>query len=70
VLNEVEQGTPVVIERRGVQYVLRVEPSRRSRKRKRRSAIEVLDPAVATGQWRWSLTSNGLRWRGSTRRTI
>jgi antitoxin (DNA-binding transcriptional repressor) of toxin-antitoxin stability system len=67
VLNEVEQGTPVAIERRGVRYVLRVERPRRERRR--RSAIDVLDPAVAKGQWQWTLTSDGLRFGGRRRRS-
>ena len=59
VLNEAEQGVPIVIERRGVRYVLKVERPRRTRKS--RSAIEVLDPAVASGAWQWTLTAGGLR---------
>lgn len=60
VLNEAERGVPVVIERRGVRYVLRAEPPPR-RDRARRSAIETLDPAVARGQWQWSWTAKGVR---------
>lgn len=65
VLDEAEQGNPVVIERRGVRYVLAVEsaPQRRSR----RSAIETLDPAVDNGQWQWTLTGKGVRFSGRRR---
>ena len=65
VLNEAERGAPVVIERRGVRYVLRAEPARRGG-RSRRSAIETLDPAVARGHWQWSWTPKGVRF-GRTR---
>jgi antitoxin (DNA-binding transcriptional repressor) of toxin-antitoxin stability system len=51
-LDEAERGVPVVIERRNVRYVLRVESSR-ARPRKRTSVIETLDPAIADGQWTW-----------------
>jgi hypothetical protein len=59
-LNEAERGTPVAIERRGVRYVLRVEAPP-GRGRSLRSAIETLDPAVASGQWQWSWSPKGLR---------
>lgn len=59
-LNEAERGTPVVIERRGVRYVLRAEAAPR-RSRVRRSMIETLDPAVARGQWQWTWTPKGVR---------
>ena len=60
VLNEVEHGVPVVIERRGVRYVLRAEQTPK-RGRPRRSAIETLDPAVARGQWQWTWTAKAVR---------
>lgn len=66
VLSEAEQGIPVIIERRGVRYVLRVE--RPKRQRKPPSTIEVLDPAVTTGQWTWTPTAGGLRFGGRRRR--
>jgi len=59
-LNEAERGTPVVIERRGVRYVLHAEAAPR-RRRVRRSMIETLDPAVAQGQWQWTWTPKGVR---------
>ena len=65
VLDEVEQGNPVVIERRGVRYVLRVEPA--ARKRSAKSAIETIDPAVESGQWQWTPTAKGTRFSGRRR---
>jgi antitoxin (DNA-binding transcriptional repressor) of toxin-antitoxin stability system len=67
VLNEAERGVPVVIERRGVRYVLRAEPAR-PRRRTRPSFIEILDPAVAEGQWQWTWTREGIRFRPGRRR--
>ncbi len=65
-LDEAERGAAVVIERRGVRYVLRAERTPR-RRRTRRSVIETLDPAVAQGQWEWAWTPEGLRPRGRRR---
>lgn len=59
-LDEAERGVPVVIERRGVRYVISVE-SRKARPGRRQSIIETVDPAIAAGQWTWAWTSRGLR---------
>jgi antitoxin (DNA-binding transcriptional repressor) of toxin-antitoxin stability system len=59
-LDEVERGLPVVIERRGVRYVISVE-SRKARPGRRRSVIETIDQTVAAGQWTWTWTARGLR---------
>ena len=59
-LDEVERGVPVVIERRGVRYVISLQP-RKARAARRPSVIETLDPAIATGQWTWTWTARGLR---------
>jgi hypothetical protein len=67
VLNEAERSGSVVIERRGVQYVVRAtrkSPLRRAR----RSVIETLDQAVAAGQWQWRTTPGGVRFSGRRRR--
>jgi antitoxin (DNA-binding transcriptional repressor) of toxin-antitoxin stability system len=66
-LDEVERGVPVVIERRGVRYVLAVE-ARKSRPARRQSVIETIDPAVADGQWTWASTSRGLRFKKPAKR--
>ena len=66
VLDQADRGVPVVIERRGIRYSLKAErpaPVRRQKK----SAIEILDPSVAEGQWTWDLGHGGLRFRGSRR---
>jgi antitoxin (DNA-binding transcriptional repressor) of toxin-antitoxin stability system len=59
-LDEVERGVPVVIERRGVRYVISLQP-RKARAARRPSITETLDPAIAAGQWTWTWTARGLR---------
>ena len=58
-LDEADRGQPVIIERNCVRYRLSVE-----RQRRRRSpaspAIEILDAAVADGNWTWKWTPVGL----------
>jgi antitoxin (DNA-binding transcriptional repressor) of toxin-antitoxin stability system len=66
-LDEVERGVPVVIERRGVQYVISVQ-SRKARRGRRPSIIETVDPAIAAGQWTWLSTAKGLRFKPAKRR--
>ena len=67
-LDETERGLPVIIERRGVQYRLSVEPATPRRVRKSRpSMIEIVDPAVAEGRWNWEWTATGLKFRGRRR---
>jgi antitoxin (DNA-binding transcriptional repressor) of toxin-antitoxin stability system len=66
-LDEAEKGVPVIIERKGVRYRLAVDkpaPARRARQ----PHIEILDPAVAEGQWTWDATSAGLKFRGKRRK--
>lgn len=63
VLDEAEAGNPIVIERRGVRYVLRVE-NQPQRRRKVSSSIETVDPDVARGQWTWELSAKGVRFKG------
>jgi len=65
-LDEAERGVPVIIERKGVRYRLVVEKAVSSRK-PRRSHLEILDPAVAGGQWSWEWTPKGLTFRGKRR---
>lgn len=60
-LDEAERGVPVVIERRNVRYVLRVE-SKPPRPR-RPSVIDTVDPVIASGQWTWTWTPGRLQVR-------
>jgi hypothetical protein len=65
-LNEADRGTPVIIERRGVQYRLAREPERR-RTTPRKPVIERIDPVVAGGEWSWEWTPDGLILAGPRR---
>ena len=66
-LDEAEKGIPVIIERKGVRYRLAVEKPRTIRKT-RKPRIEILDPAVESGEWTWAWTPKGLAFRGRGRR--
>ena len=59
ILDEAEKGTPVVIERRGVQFRLIAEPRRPSAGTET-ALFDFVDPAVATGQWSWKSGPGGL----------
>lgn len=61
-LDEAERGVPVIIERKGVRYRLAVEAPK-AKRRARHPAIELLDPAIAEGQWSWKWVAGGLRFR-------
>jgi antitoxin (DNA-binding transcriptional repressor) of toxin-antitoxin stability system len=59
ILDEAEKGTPVVIERRGVQFRLIAEPGRPSGGAKP-ALFDFVDPAVVRGQWSWTSGPRGL----------
>ena len=61
-LDEADRGRPVIIERNGVTYRLSVERRRRPAP-KASPSIEILDSAVADGNWTWEWTSGGLTFR-------
>jgi antitoxin (DNA-binding transcriptional repressor) of toxin-antitoxin stability system len=60
-LDEVERGVPVVIERRGVRYVISLQARKARAAPRRPSIIETLDPGIAAGRWTWTWTGRGLR---------
>ena len=60
VLDAAERGEDVIIERRGVRYVVRAERSTSSSRRARKPLIEFVDPAVTAGEWTWSWKPGGL----------
>jgi hypothetical protein len=67
-LDEAERGIAVFIERRGTRFRLSVEPETSVRRSRRKPRIEVLDRAVADGQWSWSWSPRGLSFRARKRR--
>ena len=63
-LDQADQGVPIIIERRGTRYVLALAPQSGARRTTRRKPrIEILDPAVAEGEWTWAATAKGLAFR-------
>ena len=67
VLDSVEHGEPVIIERRGARFLLRAEPVRSRGRRAPRKIIEIIDPAVADGQWTWRWRANRVRFTARSR---
>ncbi|MEX2271429.1 MAG: hypothetical protein WD690_08170 [Vicinamibacterales bacterium] len=67
-LDEADRGLPVVIERKGVRYSLKVEKPAAPRRRPRKSIITYMDPAVEAGQWTWDWRPGGLRFRDRRRK--
>jgi hypothetical protein len=68
-LDEVDRGVPVIIERKGVRYrISRDTPKTRTGLRSRKPIIEIVDAAVAGGEWTWDWRPGGLRFRSKRRR--
>jgi antitoxin (DNA-binding transcriptional repressor) of toxin-antitoxin stability system len=61
-LDAADQGKPVLIERRGVTYELTVRKAP-ARKKKGTPQIDILDPAIATGNWTWDWKKGDLQFR-------
>jgi antitoxin (DNA-binding transcriptional repressor) of toxin-antitoxin stability system len=60
-LDAAERGRPVVIERRGVRFLVHAQPRGRHRRPARRKSIfESVDRAVAAGEWTWSWKAEGV----------
>lgn len=66
-LDAAERGQPVLIERRGVRFVVEARRRPRPRRGRRRSIFDRLDPAIAAGEWTWSWKRDGLRFRSRPR---
>ena len=62
-LDDAERGVPVFVERKGVRYRLSVEPLTAPRKPRGKPRIEVLDRAIAEGQWTWDWSPGRLKFR-------
>ncbi|MDP2603421.1 MAG: hypothetical protein Q8S00_12635 [Deltaproteobacteria bacterium] len=66
-LDAAERGESVVIERRGVRFLVQPERQTISKKTRRKPVIEIVDPAVAKGIWQWEWKPDGLRFSKSAR---
>jgi hypothetical protein len=61
ILDAADAGQRVVIERRGVRYIIEAEQRRRPATRRRpRALISVLDDALRSGEWTWTWQGDGL----------
>ena len=67
VLDAAERGEEVIIERRGVRYSIRAERTSPAGRR-RKPLIDVVDPAVAAGEWTWKSNADGLTFSPKRRR--
>jgi hypothetical protein len=67
VLDAAERGEEVVIERRGVRYFIRAERAKPAT-RARKPLVDVVDPAVAAGEWTWTWKADGLAFSSKRRR--
>jgi antitoxin (DNA-binding transcriptional repressor) of toxin-antitoxin stability system len=65
-LDAADRGTPVLIERRGVTYELTVRKAP-GRRKKGTPQIDILDRAIADGNWTWEWKKGDLQLR--TRRS-
>jgi len=68
-LNAAERGQEVVIERKGVRFVVKAERSAPRPAQRRESIFEFIDPVVMEGEWTWAWGRRGLRFarRGRAR---
>jgi antitoxin (DNA-binding transcriptional repressor) of toxin-antitoxin stability system len=60
-LDEAERGVPVVIERKGVRYILAREVRKPPAPGTGTPDIEILDPALDEGQWTWTWGRGGVK---------
>jgi hypothetical protein len=61
ILDAADAGQRVVIERRGVRYVIEAEKRRRPVVRRRQPAlIKVVDAAIRSGEWTWTWSGDSL----------
>ncbi len=66
-LDAVEQGESILIERRGVRFCLHTERQAGPKKTPRVAVIEIVDPAVVAGEWKWEWEPTGVRFAAPKR---
>ena len=62
-LDQAEQGEPVYIERKGVRFLLAVEPSPPAPAARPATFFTAVDPDVMSGEWTWTSGPKGLAFR-------
>ena len=62
-LDTAEQGQSVMIERRGVRFLIEARRQGRRRSARRKPVIEHVDPAITAGAWTWSWKNDGVRFQ-------
>jgi len=67
-LDAAERGRPVVIERRGVRFLVEAQRGKRRRSAPRQSIIESVDPGVDAGEWTWNWGEKGLKFERRRRK--
>ena len=67
-LDAAERGQPVVVERRGIRFVVQAERAHGRQPRRRTALIEHVDPIVVRGEWTWRGGADGLRFAPRRRR--
>jgi prevent-host-death family protein len=66
ILDEAENGTPVIIERRGVRFQLVAETDRPATPKK--PVFDFVDAGVMSGQWTWKPGAKGLAFAARRKR--
>jgi hypothetical protein len=66
-LDHADRGIPVVIERKGVRYRISRERQGPRTHRTRKPRLEIIDRAVADGQWTWEPGPSGFAFRRQRR---
>ena len=67
-LDQAAHGETVIIDRRGVRYLLTLAPVAKTRRAKGVSRIQILDPSIDAGEWSWSWTGRALTFRARRQR--
>jgi hypothetical protein len=67
-LDHADRGVTVVIERKGVRYRISRERHKPRTRVARKPRLEILDEAVADGQWSWQPGPRGFAFRRQRRR--
>jgi antitoxin (DNA-binding transcriptional repressor) of toxin-antitoxin stability system len=62
-LDQAEQGVPIVIERRGVRFTLAAERAEGRKPVAQARFFDAVDPAILSGEWTWTAERSGLRFR-------